>query len=83
MAETGLQGITSEEEEGIQEEKEGDRHPAHMRSPPTFQPRLRLCHENVHKKRENGMDSGKKLEIVERNGKNEINSHEREPCKNG
>jgi len=62
MGETGLQGITSEEEEGIEEEKEGDRHTAHMRSPPTFQSRLRLCHENV-------AGNGKTAWIVERNWK--------------
>jgi len=27
----------------MEEEMEGGRHPPHARSPPTFQPRLRLC----------------------------------------
>jgi len=39
MCKTGLQQIMSQEEEGIEEEKEG----IEMRSPPTFQPWLRLC----------------------------------------
>jgi len=34
MCKTWLLQITSEEEEGIEKEKEGDRHPARMRSPP-------------------------------------------------
>jgi len=34
MCETWLLQITPEEEEGIEKEKEGDRHPARMRSPP-------------------------------------------------
>jgi len=39
MCKTGLQQIMSEEEEGIEEKKEG----IEMRSPPTFQPWLHPC----------------------------------------
>jgi len=35
MCTRGLQQITSEEEEGMQAEKEGDRHPSHI-GPPNF-----------------------------------------------
>jgi len=50
MGKTGvdLQQTTSEQEEGMEEEKKGDRHPPHsphtMKSPPTFQPWLRVWH---------------------------------------
>jgi len=39
-------GAETGDEEGTDEEKEGDRHPPHVRSPPTFQLwlRLRLLH---------------------------------------
>ena len=32
-----------DDDEGTEEEMEGDRHPAHVRSPPTYEPWLHLC----------------------------------------
>ena len=40
-------GAITGDEEGTEVEKEGDRHPPDVISPPTFQPRLRLCRTTV------------------------------------
>jgi len=40
-------GAITGDGEGADEEKVGDRHPPHMRSPPTFQPCLRLRCKSV------------------------------------
>ena len=43
MGERDMGGAITGDGEGTKEEKEGDRHPPHVRSPPTFQPWLCLC----------------------------------------